>query len=184
MNLTNINRSLRGLIRELLLMPANSIRPANPKSSGAPAEDLALFGTVLLSTFGPTGWADSRFENTPTTESTPMKPVKETVIGQQKISASVQFFGEGAYTQAIKLGNLFQTSPAIERMANLGLGFVRVTPAKNLTALSATEWEERGQVEVEFNAIVSESISTPSFGSFPVEVDTVSLTNIQEVFEP
>lgn len=180
-DLLAINRKVRELVRLTLGMPENSVRPANQH---APADGAEQFATVLLSVLTPTGWDDSKFENTAQTPIAVGRPVLETIHGQRRVMASVQFFRGNAYEQALRLSTLLQSSAAQERMANAGLGLVRLTDAKDLTALNNTKFEPRGQIDLELHLIAGESMQTPTFGRFPVSVSTQSLTNTSEVFEP
>ena len=175
------NRKVRELVRLTLGMPENSVRPANQH---APADGAEQFATVLLSVLTPTGWDDSKFENTAQTPIAVGRPVLETIHGQRRVMASVQFFRGNAYEQALRLSTLLQSSAAQERMANAGLGLVRLTDAKDLTALNNTKFEPRGQIDLELHLIAGESMQTPTFGRFPISVSTQSLTNTSEVFEP
>lgn len=180
-DLVNASRKVRELVRLTLGMPENSVRPANQH---APADGVEQFATVLLTIIEPTGWDDSRFENTADTPTAAGRPVHETIIGQRRCMASVQFFRGDAYAKALRLGTLLQMSAAQERMSNMGLGLIRVTGAKDIAALINTFFEPRGQIDLELHLIAGESMQTPTFGRFPISVDTPSSTNSTEVFEP
>lgn len=177
----DVNRKLRELIRLTLGMPANSVRPANQHS---PAEGTEQFASVLVINVEPTGWDDSRFENTPLTITEAGMPVKETIIGQRKIVASVQFFRDNAYEQAMRLGVLLQSSAAQERMELAGFGLIRATTAKDLSAVANTLFEPRGQIDLELHLISSESAQTPTFGTFTIQAETQTLNDTREVTEP
>ena len=175
------NRKVRELVRLTLGMPGNSVRPAN---QGAPADGTEQFATVLLTVLTPTGWDDTKFENTAQTPIAAGRPVLETIHGQRRVMASVQFFRGNAYEQALRLSTLLQSSAAQERMSNAGLGLIRLTDAKDLTALNNTKFESRGQIDLELHLIAGESMQTPTFGQFPISVKTPSSTVTNEVLEP
>ena len=177
-DLTGINKTVRELVRTLLNMPANSVRPANQNApAGAKTEQ---FATVLITIIDRTGWDESNLKN----EISPSTNVAETIIGQRKFTASVQFFRGDAYTKAARLGILLQTSSAIGKMQAVGLGLVKVGAATNLTAVVDTFWEERGQIIIEFHLVQVETVSTPTFGRFPIITHTETSTITSEVFEP
>lgn len=177
-DMSGVNKAVRTLVRELLSMPANSVRPANQNApAGSKTEQ---FATVLVTALGSTGWDDVHLAN----EAAPSNNVAETVVGQKKIMASVQFFRGDAYTKAARLGILLQTSSAIGKMQAVGLGLVKVGAATNLTAVVDTFWEERGQIIIEFHLVEVETVSTPTFGRFTIVTHTETSTITSEVSEP
>jgi len=173
-----VNRSLRGIIRTLLGMPANSVRPANQNAPTGTMDE--QFATVLVTSVGAEGWDDSRHQN----EAQPSTNVAESVTGQRRLAASVQFFRGDAYTQACRLRTLLGTSQAIASLQAAGLGFVSASPARNLTGVIDTYWEERAQIDIELYLIDHEVISTPTYGRFPISVTTPASTVSHEVLAP
>lgn len=181
-DIDTISKNIRTLVRELLDLPANSVRPANQNApTGKEGQD---FATVLVTYIAPTGQDDLRRENVPASTD-----VSETVEGQRELLASVNFYRDGAFTKASRLPALLSTSRAIERMQVLGLGLVGTSQPRNLTAVVNTKWEERGQIDLTFHVIDSETESTATYGTFPVEVSTAdangnTTTQTFEVTEP
>lgn len=180
-DLTTLNRKIRELIRLTLGMPDDSVRPANQH---APADGTEQFATVQLTMFTPTGWDDVKFKNTALTLTEPFMPVLETIHGQRSVTASVQFFRGNAYEQALRLSTLMQSTAAQERMSIIGIGLVRMTDAKDLTALNNTRYEPRGQIDLMLHTITSESAQTPTFGTFTIQAETQTLIDNREVIEP
>ena len=75
-------------------------------------------------------------------------------------------------------------SSSIDKLQAVGLGFVRASAAKNLTTVVDTYWEERGQVDLEFYLVAKETVSTPTYGRFPIAVSTNFSTTSSEVTAP
>jgi hypothetical protein len=177
-DLKTVNQKVRELIRVALDMPANSVRPAN---QNAPTGTMDMqFATVLITVINPTGWDDSRVEN----EASPSANVQESAVGQRHFIASIQFFRGDAFTKACRLRTLLSLTNSIDKLQAAGLGFVRASAAKNLTTVVDTYWEERGQVDLEFYLVAKETVSTPTYGRFPIAVSTTSSTTSSEVTAP
>lgn len=173
-----VNQKVRELIRTVLAMPADSVRPAN---QNAPTGTMDMqFATVLITFINPTGWDDSRIEN----EVSPSTNVQESVVGQRHFIASVQFFRGDAYSKACRLRTLLSLSNSIDKLQAVGLGFIRASAAKNLTTVVDTYWEERGQIDLEFYLVAKETVSTPTYGRFPIAVSNNSSTTSSEVIAP
>lgn len=179
-----INKNIRTLVRELLGMAANSVRPANQNGETGTSTD--EFATVLVTLINPTGQDDLVRENVELTGDEELdggltlSDVRETIIGQRMVMASVNFYRPGAFTKASRLPALLSTSRAIERMQVLGLGLVGTSQPRNLTALVNTRWEERGQIDLTFYAIDSETETVHTYGTFPVEVSTADSSGTTE----
>jgi hypothetical protein len=75
-------------------------------------------------------------------------------------------------------------SSSIDKLQAIGLGFIRASPAKNLTAVVDAGWEERGQIDLEFYLVAKEVQSIPTYGRFPIDVSTESFTTSSEVIAP
>ena len=177
-DLLEVNKRIRTLIRTLLAMPENSVRRANQTApTGSQSEQ---FATVFISWINRTGWDDLTLKN----QIAPSLDVDETVVGQRHLSASIQFFRGDAYTKAQRLEALLQTSKAISAMQAANLGLVRIGQARNITGLVDTYWEERGQIDIEFHVIADEITALPTFGRFPIQINTETEQLTSEVFEP
>ena len=110
--------------------------------------------------------------------------VAETIIGQRRLVASIQFFREDAYTKACRLNALLSMSSSVDKLQAIGLGLVRASPARNLTAVIDSAWEERAQIDLEFHLVAKEVQILPTYGTFPVSVTTGSSTTSSEVTAP
>jgi hypothetical protein len=173
-----VNTKVRELIRTLLAMPVNSVRPANQNApTGLKTEQ---FATVLITEIAPTGDYDKRYTN----ELAPSTNVSETSIGQELFACSLQFFRGDALTKANRLYKLIGMSAGAEFMQANGLGLVRVGAVQNLTGLVDTLWEERSQINLDFHLISLETASLLSYGEFPVYIDKEQQILLTKVFEP
>lgn len=178
MTVDDINKLIRQFIRVTLNMPADTVRPANKTAPTGKQTD--QFATVLITLIEPTGQDERKVSN----EVSPSTNVAETITGQRHLIASVQFFRGDAYTKACRLEALMSMSSSIDRLQAIGLGFIRASPAKNLTAVVDAGWEERGQIDLEFYLVAKEVQSIPTYGRFPIDVSTESFTTSSEVIAP
>lgn len=178
MTVDDINKLIRKFIRETLALPENSVRKANQTApTGKQSEP---FATVLITLIDATGEDDRRLNN----EAAPSLNVAETIIGQRRLVASIQFFREDAYTKACRLNALLSMSSSVDKLQAMGLGLVRASPARNLTAVIDSAWEERAQIDLEFHLVAKEVQSLPTYGTFPISVTTGSSTTSSEVTAP
>jgi len=178
MTVDDINKLIRKFIRETLALPENSVRKANQTApTGKQSEP---FATVLITLIDATGEDDRRLDN----EAAPSLNVAETIIGQRLLVASIQFFREDAYTKACRLNALLSMSSSVDKLQAMGLGLVRASPARNLTAVIDSAWEERAQIDLEFHLVAKEVQSIPTYGTFPISVTTGSSTTSSEVTAP
>ena len=178
MTVDDINKLIRQFVRETLGMPENTVRPANKTAPTGKQTD--QFATVLITMIAPTGEDERQMKN----EAMPSLNVSESVTGMRRLVASVQFFRGDAYTKACRLNTLMSMSSSVDRLQAVGLGFIRASPAKNLTAVVDAGWEERGQIDLEFYLVAKEVQSIPTFGRFPITINTETTSTFCEVFEP
>lgn len=178
MTVDDINKLIRKFIRETLALPENSVRKANQTApTGKQSEP---FATVLITLIDATGEDDRHLDN----EDAPSLNVTETIIGQRRLVASIQFFRDDAYTKACRLNALLSMSSSVDKLQAMSLGLVRASPARNLTAVIDSAWEERAQIDLEFHLVAKEVQSLPTYGTFPVSVTTGSSTTSSEVTAP
>lgn len=178
MTVDDINKLIRKFIRETLALPEDSVRKANQTApTGKQSEP---FATVLITLIDATGEDDRRLDN----EAAPSLNVAETIIGQRRLVASIQFFRDDAYTKACRLNALLSMSSSVDKLQAIGLGLVRASPARNLTAVIDGAWEERAQIDLEFHLVAKEVQSIPTYGTFPISVTTESSTTSSEVTAP
>lgn len=177
-NVSDINKLIRQFVREVLGMPENSVRPANQKAPTGKQDE--QFATVLITLINPTGEDDRTLAN----EDSPSLNVAETLTGHRSLTASIQFFRGDAYMKACRLSTLMSMSSSVDKLQAIGLGFVRASAARNLTAVIDAAWEERGQIDLEFYLVAKETQSIPTYGRFPITVATEISTTSSEVIAP
>lgn len=174
----DINRLIRHFVRETLGMALDSVRPANQLApTGKSTEQ---FATVLVTLIEPTGEDDAIMAN----EAAPSLNVSEIIKGMRRLVASIQFFRGDAYTKAARLHTLMSMSSSVDKLKALGLGFVRASPARDLTAIVDADWEPRAQIDLEFYLVAKEIQSVPTYGTFPITVSTELSTTSNEVTAP
>jgi hypothetical protein len=162
----NINDNIRLLLRALYgIADEDFFRPADQKAATGTIDQ--QFGTVRIMAMPSVG-VDVLTQRDD--EALPLN-VKETVQGTRHIIASVQFFRGDAYTKAARLPALMRSSLAMDACRARGLGFIRCGSPRNLTQQVDTNFEERGQIDVEFYVIANEVISLPTYGEFPMSID-------------
>ena len=173
---TEINRAVRQVVALCTGYDPKDVRPAN-QLGGATGDRWA---TVLILAQRSDGnvhtWA-----NVP---NSPTKQVTETAEAHVAITASVQFFRQGALTSANKLRDRITLSSALQLMQNLGLGFIRSSQVKNLAAVVNANWEERAALDIDFYVTSVEVDNVDTFGTFPMNVSTGSTRPNFEVTEP
>lgn len=183
MNAEQVNSDIRSLIRRLLLMQENSVRPANKNAPTGSEGD--QFATVFLTNIAPTGGDDLVRSNV----GEGSHNVRETTEGQREVLASINFYRGDAVSKAAKLQTLLSKSRATALMQELGLGLVSTSGVRNLGQTVGTKWEDRAQIDITFYVVASETDNLQTYGEFPFEVSTADVsgnttTNTFEVFEP
>lgn len=174
-----VNKVIRTLVRTMLALPADFVRPANQTGAPAGSQD-APFATVLIITAIPQG-RDQRIE-----KPDPDNPLNllETLVGMYHVIASVQFFREGATAYARALKGAIETSNGIDYMQAQNIGFIHSGQVQNVTGIADTFFEERATVNLELYVTISTTNSMPTFGTFPITVKTKTDLLTFEVSEP
>lgn len=177
-----LNRAIRALVRLCTGIADKDVRPAN---QDAPAK--GNFATVLIMDSMAAGHDDDTWADV---AGDPDDKVRETLRGQRTSVASIQFFREGARDLAEKFRTRVALHDALYALQESGIGFISVTPVRNLSAVVNSAWEDRAQLDMVFSYISTETVDIPSFGSFPITVQTVPVeaqppvNQSSEVFEP
>lgn len=173
--MTDINKAVRTLLRTLWAMPANSVRPADQVAPTGTVGD--QFATVRIISEQATGGDEMRYANVSNSNN-----VTETVIGQRLFTASVNVYRGDAYTKVRRLAALLSTTTAIQLMQSQGIGLVRVSPARNLTTMIDSEFEQRGQIDLEFHVVESEANTLATYGTFNIELHTADKDGTDETY--
>jgi hypothetical protein len=163
MNKTELARAMRAIIRQLLGMPEDCVRPAN---QAAPTWE-APYTTVNIVTIGATGHDDIKEKNEPE----PSTDVHERIQGQRLCNASVQFYRQGAVDLAHGLKTLLSGTRACEFFKNAGLGFVSVSEVRDISLVTGAQWETRAQMDIEFHVIGYADAAIPTYRTFDIGID-------------
>lgn len=174
-SIEKFQEDFRKLVRETLLMPQNSVRKAN---TNAPT-GIEPFATVLFTNLQQTGQDHRQYENIPATTN-----VKETGQGMRTVLASVQFFRADAYYKLSRLKTLLTIESFTIKLQEIGLGLVRSSEIRDISSPVDGKWEERAQMDVEFNLIAREDLTVPTYGKFPIGFSTEKSSTNFEVNEP
>lgn len=86
----------------------------------------------------------------------------ETIEGQQNLLLSLNFFRGQAQQVANNLKLLIQTSGYHELLTVAGLGVGLISPVRDIPDVLSKSWEERAQLDINFNAVDSGIVITRS----------------------
>lgn len=182
--LATIEQNFRGNIRTLLGMPANSVIRANqqdPPPSGGQEDQYA---TVLVQEIGTYGWDEVTYTDSSDAGSgesgsgsdgyggDETTDLTENITGQRRFMVSVQFFRGNAIVLANTLGALLQSSNGIAANIADGICISKIGSVRNLSALVDSYFENRAQMDIEFNYINQEQVDMPTFATFGGQLDT------------
>lgn len=175
-SLVQFNDSLRSLIKQVLQMPDGSVRPAN---LNAPVGDQQEpFATVLITSLVCESHANHKLASSDGVN------VEEALWTPMRASVSIQFFRAGAMDNAQQLAMALQSAAAIKLLHTMNVGVGRISPINNLTAVVDTFFEERSQVDVDFNLFAFRRSSLPNFKDLSFQVGSESVTTTNEVILP
>jgi hypothetical protein len=165
-------------------MPENSVRRANqfnPPPSGGQEDQYA---TVLIQEIGTYGWDEVTYTDPSDAGSgesgsgsdgyggSETTDLTENITGQRRFMASVQFFRGNAIVLANTLGALLQSSASVAAMVADRICISKIGPVRNLSALVDTYFENRAQMDIEFNYVNQEQVDMPTFATFGGQLDT------------
>jgi hypothetical protein len=174
-----VGDSLRAIVRQLLAMPANSVRPADQVAPvGGTAEPFASVRYVSEDYTGDDveSWADVAPDT-----ATPPNDLSNSMIGPREALFSINFYRSGSLKRARRLQALLASPAGLELLDAADLGVSNVSSVRNLSAIESAEFEERAQVDLTVRFTAIEAAVGPSFNRFPVSIDngaTVSSTEV------
>lgn len=168
---------VRAIVRNLLNLPDNSVRPYKQGTPGQPV-GAAPFATVLITEIHTVGLDQVKLANIANNH------VQETITGPRLLTASIQFYRSGAYQNAARLVALLQASIVAGWLGSAGWGFVRTSGVRNLSGLVDTFWEDRAQLDVTFSCLSIETIDYRTFGTFPITTDDSTNRVTVDVVDP
>lgn len=169
----DVTRIVCGLVRVVMGMGANTVRPADQiMPSGG---QVAQFATVKIISAHDSGRAIRSLVATSPSVTTENTDAVKIVV------ASVQFFrapnadaagivrySRAAFDRAARLRQRLQMSASVALMRSLGLGLLGAGEARDLTALADDTYESRGQIDLTFNVVNRESAVVQTILSAPV----------------
>lgn len=190
-----VNDSVRGLLRELLQLPPNRVRPGN---QAAPVPGEGLFATVTLTSMVGVG-QDATDYYTPARTAeiasgvatldapsaiTDPHSLGEIVRGVRLATFSVQLYRKGSLSLMTRLRGLCASYRGVELFAARNLGLESVGAVRDLSAIDGAQMEERAGVDVGLHFILTEIIETPTYGTFPLDISDGESRIVKEIFEP
>lgn len=162
----DLNRAIRRLVELTTGIAPGLVRAAN---ENVEVPDAGLWATVLVTQLAPRGWDVHSWEEI---DASPTLQVEETAEAERLVMASINFYRDGANDAAGRLTSRITLTDAAALMRQRGIGFVSLTPARNLTGVVFGIWEERAQLDVYFHVCTSEETAVDTYGEFPFRLYT------------
>lgn len=170
----DVTRIICGLVRTVMEMPANSVRPSDQKApTGGQTKE---FATVKIISARLAGHPGSSYVNAG-------DDLTERVDAVHVMSVSVQFFrspqadaaglakySRAAFDKAVRLRQRLHMAAHVELMRTLGLGLLDVGEARDLTTVVDASYESRGQIDLTFNVVHRETAAIKSIATVPVDL--------------
>lgn len=177
MTTDDIGQAVRSLVRVVMGMPDDSVRPADQLApAGAQTAEMA---TVKIITSEDVGRVARAVESDPEDEDASIEALEVPM----RFVASVQFFrgptkdatgaakySTAAFNRAIELGQRLQLSSSVETMARMNLCLNDIGGARNLADLADANWESRGHVDLTFTVIKRITAPIQTITTVPVTV--------------
>ena len=150
-----INETLNKAVRDLITV-ANPEVLAIRAEQNAPIPTQRPFATVRVAMLAPEGWAEQKLTDL-------VLDIEELTSERIRVRAVVNYYGSSATVssmdEAITFRTFLQGTTALETLAAAGMGYVRTSEARNLTALENDNFEERAQIDIDLYTL-SERIET------------------------
>ena len=170
MNAEPTNATLRTIIRTVLEMGENTVRPAHQNAPICKGEE---YITVQI-----TG------EHAEGTDETSWEDIEgglvaiEHLSGVRLTSATIQYYNGDAYERLRVLSTRLQSYIASQMMSDAGFGYVTVSSVQDLTGLLPDEiWQSRAVMRFDFYVEVNDSVRVPLIVKLPL---TTYLDNGQQ----
>ena len=150
-----INEILNKAVRDLITV-ANPEVLAIRAEQNAPIPAQRPFATVRVAMLPPEGWAEKSYTNLPL-------DIEELTSERIRVRAVVNYYGStstaSSMDEAITFRTFLQGTTALETLVAAGMGFVRTSEVRNLSALENDNFEERAQIDIDLYTL-SERIET------------------------
>jgi hypothetical protein len=165
LNAEPTNAKLRTIIRLMLEMGENAVRPAN---QNAPIYKGEEYITVHIVSEHAEGTDETYWEDTDD-----RLVAIEHLSGVRLTSASIQYYNGDAYERLRVLSSRLQSYFASEMMSDAGFGFVAVSSVQDLTGLLPDEiWQSRAVMRFDFYVEVNDTVRTPLIVTLPLTIYT------------
>jgi hypothetical protein len=170
----DLNKDVRKLVRVVMGMSANSVRPADQiiPAGGQVAE----FATVKVIAAPDVGWGDVSLSEVSDVTTEHVDVLKRATVsvqffrGPAKDDAGLAKYTNVALDRAARLVQRLQLSASIELMNQLGLGFLGAGEPRNLTGVVDANYESRAQVDLIFSIANRESAPVQTILSVPLSI--------------
>jgi hypothetical protein len=159
-NIDDINLEFRRIIRALLALGVDAVRPAN---QNAPTGD-DPFVTVWFGNIKDNGYdmaAQTQVQQDQFTEK---------MLSQCEVVVSVQFYRGDAMQKASALIAKLQTTKGIELMRAASLAFVDKSVIRDLSSVVNTLWEARASVDITLGFVASTEDLVPIVASASINL--------------
>ena len=171
-----INEVLNKAVRDLITASNPSVLAIRAEQ-GKPITPARPFATVRVAMLAPEGWAEKIYSAAtasggPFLNSTVLyynstvvywnfggttADLDELTSERVRVRATVNYYGTSgsisSIDEAFALRTFLQTSTASETLGAAGMGYVRTSEVRNLTALENANYEERAQIDVDLYAV-------------------------------
>lgn len=164
MNDTLTNSKLRLIVRELLDMSENAVRPAMQNAPIIKGEEYA---TVQIVSEIAEGWDDAVM--TPLAKS--VLVAAERMSGIRLVSVQIQYFNGDAISRLRLLSDRFQSAVGTQMFEDAGMGFSFVSGVQDLTGLlSDEEWQSRAVMKLDVYVEHEDYVRTPLIVQLPIAI--------------
>ena len=164
MNDALTNSKLRKIVRDLLDMDENAVRPA---MQNAPINKGEEYATVQIVSEIAEGWDE--------TVLTPLEKQElvaaERMSGIRLVSVTIQYFNGDAYSRLRTLSDRFQSAMGTQMFEDADMGFSFVSGVQDITGLlSDEEWQSRGVMKLDVYVEHEDYVRTPLIVTLPIAI--------------
>jgi len=158
------NSKLRKIVRDLLDMSENAVRPAN---QNAPIYKGEEYATVQIVSEIAEGWDESEVTAIEKSE----LQAAERMSGIRRASVTIQYFNGDAYSRLRLLSDRFQSAFATQMFEDAAMGFSFVSGVQDLTGLlSDEEWQSRAAMKLDVYVEHEDYVRTPLIVQLPIDI--------------
>ena len=156
------NAKLRTIIRTLMAMPENAVRPSNQNAPIFKGEE---YITVQIISEVGQGLDDSSWEDVDQLHAI------EHLDGLRITSANIQYYNGNAFDQLRLLTDRLQSALGTGYLSDAGFGYITVASLNDITGLFPDEeWQTRATMRFDFYTEHNDSVLTPLIVQFPLSL--------------